>query len=57
MLQYLRLVMKKILMVLESEFKADYRLVIEIEQLIKLGNEVTVACYSFSTAYHNEKGD
>ena len=57
MLQYLRLVMKKILMVLESEFKADYRLVIEIEQLIKLGNEVTVACYSFSTTYHNEKRD
>ena len=57
MLQYLRLVMKKILMVLESEFKADYRVENEIEQLIKLGNEVTVACYSFSTTYHNEKRD
>ena len=44
-------------MVLESEFKADYRVENEIEQLIKLGNEVTVACYSFSNAYHSEKRD
>ena len=44
-------------MVLESEFKADYRVENEIEQLIKLGNEVTVACYSFSGTNHNEKRD
>lgn len=49
--------MKRILMVLESEFKADYRVENEIEQLIKLGNEVTVACYSFSGNNRNEKRD
>ncbi len=45
----------KIMMILEADFPPDIRVENEIEQLISLGYDVTIACYTFSKRPRPEK--